>query len=323
MKIGNIELENNLMLAPMAGISDMTYRVLAKKMGAGLVVTEMVSAKGLFYNDKKTEQLMRIHKDERPVALQIFGSDPEIMGRVVLTDINSREDIDIVDINMGCPAPKIVKNGDGSALMKNPDLVRRIINSVVEASDKPVSVKLRIGWDDNNLNGLEIAKIAEAEGASMVTVHGRTREMFYTGSANWDYIKMIKEELKIPVIGNGDVFDYKDAKSMFDYTGVDGIAIGRGAIGNPFIFKSIDRYLKAGEEYVPSYKEIIDIILVHLDAICIDKGERIGVREMRKHISFYLKGMPGSAKIKDIVNKQEKKEDVKNILLSYLETISN
>lgn len=317
MKIGNVTLDNNIVLAPMAGITDKTYRSLAKKMGAGLVVTEMVSAKGLYYNDKKTDTLMDISDIERPVALQIFGSDPDIMASVVKNNINNRLDIDIIDINMGCPAPKIVKNNDGSALMKNPDLVKEIIYKVVNASKKPVTIKTRMGWDHKNLNGVEIAKIAEYEGASAVTIHARTKEMFYSGKADWDYIKYVKEQVEIPVIGNGDIFKPQDAINMLEYTLCDGVAIGRGAMGNPFIFKGIIDLLEGNEPFNPSYLEIIDMAIMHLELICNDKGEKIGVREMRKHISWYLKGMPESNKLKDQINALNSKQEVLNALMSY------
>lgn len=321
MKIGNITLDNNIVLAPMAGITDKTYRLLAKEMGAGLVVTEMVSAKGLYYKDKKTDQLMSIDERERPVALQIFGSDPKIMGEVVKLYINDRDDIDIIDINMGCPAPKIVKNNDGSALMKDPELVKRIIYNVVNASKKPVTIKTRIGWDNKNLNGIEIAKIAEAEGASAITIHGRTKEMYYSGEANWEYIKSVKEEVNIPVIGNGDIFNPQDAINMLEYTKCDGVAVGRGAMGNPFIFRGINQIINGNEYVQPSDTEIINMIIKHMNLICSDKGEKVGVREMRKHISWYLKGMKGSNKIKDEINSLEYKDDVIKLLLSYKNSI--
>ena len=321
MKIGNVSLENNLILAPMAGITDKSYRVLAKRMGAGLVFTEMVSAKGIYYKDKKTNQLMSIEEEERPVGLQIFGSDPEIMASVVKTDINNREDIDIVDINMGCPAPKIVKNNDGSALMKDPELIQRIIYEVVQASEKPVTVKMRMGWDHDSLNAIKIGKIAEREGASAVTIHGRTKDMFYSGVADWDYIAEMKSYLDIPLIGNGDVFTPEDALNMFEKTKCDGIAIGRGAMGNPWIFRRILNVMDGNEDIEPSYKEVIEMINLHMDMICEDKGEYIGVKEMRKHISWYLKGMPEAKSIRNDINKIETKDGVKTILIEYLENI--
>ncbi len=321
MKIGNIKLDNNLVLAPMAGITDKSYRGLAKSMGAGLVYTEMVSAKGLYHKDPKTRQLMSIGKEERPVGLQIFGSDPDIMTEVVKRDINHRDDIDILDINMGCPAPKIVKNNDGSALMKDPELVSKLVHNIVEVSRKPVTVKIRTGWDDSNINGIDIARRIEREGASCVTVHGRTREMYYGGQANWDYIAEMKTYLNIPLVGNGDIFEPEDAIRMLKETGCDGVALGRGAMGNPWIFDRILRLQSARDDYEPSYEDIIQMIIVHINSICEEKTERIGVPEMRKHISWYLKGMPDAKKIRDQVNRLKTKQEVIDRLESYLEEL--
>lgn len=322
MKIGNIELDNNLVLAPMAGITDKTYRGLAKSMGVGLVFTEMVSAKGLYHRDPKTNQLMAIAEDERPVGLQIFGSDPDIMAEVVRRDINHREDIDILDINMGCPAPKIVKNNDGSALMRDPELVSKIVHDIVEVSKKPVTVKIRIGWDNSSVNGIDIARRIEREGASCITVHGRTREMYYGGNANWDYIGEMKTHLNIPLIGNGDIFEPEDAIRMLQQTKCDGVALGRGAMGNPWIFDRILRVQEGRPDYTPTDKQVIEMIILHLNLICQDKTERIGVPEMRKHISWYLKGMPDAKKVKDEVNRLKTKEEVIHRLRVYLRELS-
>ncbi len=318
MKIGNINLENNVFLAPMAGVTDKAYRIICKEMGAGLVVSEMVSSKGLYYHDKKTDQLTDIDLKERPVALQIFGSDPYIMAEVVEKIINPREDIDIIDINMGCPTPKIVKNGDGAALLKNPTLIRKILKEITKVSNKPVTLKIRMGWDHNSLNGIEVGKIAEEEGISAITIHGRTKDMFYSGKANWDFIKELKESLNIPVIGNGDIFEPIDAINMINYTGCDAVAIGRGVMGNPWIFNRIKLIMEGKEDIKPSNEDIINMAIKHLELICNIKGEKVGVREMRKHISWYLKGMKNSNRIKNEMNTVESKDKMKEILLNYL-----
>lgn len=317
MKIGNIKLRNNIFLAPMAGVTDSTYRIICSQMGAGLVVTEMISAKGLYYKDENTKNLTKINPKEKPVSLQIFGSDPKIMAYVTEKYINPREDIEILDINMGCPAPKIVKNGDGSALMKKPNLIREICREVVKVSTKPVSIKIRMGWDHNNINGIEIGKIAEEEGISFITLHARTKDMFYSGEADWDYIKKMKESIHIPLIGNGDIFEPIDAIKMMEYTGCDGVAIARAAMGNPWIFSRIENLLNNKEDTEPKPEEKIDMAIKHLNLLCHMKGKDIGVREMRKHIAWYLKGMKNSNKIKNEINTIDKREDMENLLLEY------
>ncbi|MDY0235842.1 MAG: tRNA dihydrouridine synthase DusB [Gudongella sp.] len=319
MKIGNHELVNNLILAPMAGFTDIAFRKIVSEMGAGLLVTEMVSAKGIYYKDSKTNTLTETHPDEGSVALQIFGSDPKIMSEIVKSNLNSREDIDIIDINIGCPAPKIVKNGEGSALMKDPKLVASIFEEVVKSSEKPVTVKMRMGWDKNSINGLEIAKIAESSGISAIIIHARTRDMFYSGVADWDYIKLIKESINIPLIGNGDIFTPKDAIDMMEQTNCDGVAIGRASVGNPWIFKRILRLLNKEEDLEPSFEEIINMAIYHLDLECDIKGDRIGIREMRKQIAGYLKGLKGSNTIRNKINTINDREEIKNMLLEYNE----
>lgn len=319
MKIGNHKLKNNLVLAPMAGFTDIAFRKIASQMGAGLLVTEMVSAKGIYYKDIKTNLLMETHPEEGSVALQIFGSDPRIMSEVVKRDLNHRQDIHIIDINMGCPAPKIVKNGEGSALMKNPKLAGDIFEAMVKNSEKPVTVKIRMGWDKNSLNGIEIGKIAEKSGISALTIHARTRDMFYSGQADWEYIKKIKASLSIPVIGNGDIFTPNDAIEMIRQTGCDGVAIGRGAVGNPWIFKRILRLLNKKEDFEPSYEDIIHMAIYHLGLECTIKGERIGIREMRKQIAGYLKGLRDSSTIRNKINTMWNKEEITNLLLEYSE----
>lgn len=318
MKIGNLVLENNIFLAPMAGVSDIAFRIICRQMGAGLVFSEMVSAKGIYYKDSKTKDLTAVDPRERPVALQIFGSDPDIMAYVVKEYLNERNDIDIIDINLGCPAPKIVKNGDGCALMKDPPLAGRVMESVAKVSNKPVTAKFRIGWDDNTKNGIEIAKIAEGSGISAITVHGRTREMFYSGDADWDFIKEVKDSVSIPVIGNGDIFQPKDGIKMLGQTGCDAISIGRGCQGNPWIFKRILNLINGKEDIPPTKDEIINMAIDHLNMSCGFKGERIGVREMRKQIAWYLKGMKNSNEIKNKVNTTETKEEIISILQEFL-----
>lgn len=317
MKIKNLKLKNNLILAPMAGFTDIAFRKIVSDMGAGLLVSEMVSAKGIYYKDMKTNTLMETHPQEGSFALQIFGSDPYIMSEVVKRDLNAREDIHIIDINLGCPAPKIVKNGEGSALMKNPKLVGEIFENIVKSSHKPVTAKIRMGWDKNNINGMEIAKIAENTGIGAITIHARTRDMFYSGQADWDYIKELKDSVNIPVIGNGDIFTPQDAIDMILKTGCDGLAIGRGAVGNPWIFKRILRLLNNEQDKEPTFDEIIQLTIHHLELECSIKGDRVGIREMRKQIGGYLKGLKGSNTIRNKINTIWEKEEIINLLLEY------
>lgn len=319
MKIRSIETKNNVFLAPMAGITDLAFRIICSEMGAGLVFSEMVSSKGMYYGDKKTQRLLKVDPRERPVAIQIFGSNPHIMGEVVKNKLNIRNDIDIIDINMGCPAPKIVKNGDGASIMKDPKLSRSLLKSVVGASTKPVTLKIRMGWDNNNINGIEIAKIAQEEGIDAITIHGRTRDMFYSGEADWEFIRRLKSSVDIPVIGNGDIFSPKDAVDILEYTNCDGIAIGRGAQGNPWIFRRINNVLQGKEDRLPTVEEKINTSIRHLNLICDIKGEKIGVREMRKHTTWYLKGLKNSNEIKNKVNNIESKEALENLLSGFLE----
>ena len=318
LTIGNVKLTNNVLLAPMAGITDLPFRLICKEYGCGMVYTEMVSAKGLYYGSQKTEELLRIHPKEHPIGVQIFGSEPEVMG--LMAEKISKQDIELIDINMGCPAPKIVKNGQGCALMKDVDRVRKIVRAVVKHSSKPVTVKIRKGWDDSHINAVEVSKAAMEEGAAAITIHGRTREQFYSGNADWDIIKEIKETVDIPVIGNGDVFTPEAAAKMLDYTGCDGVMIARGAQGQPWIFRDIIHYLKTGEILPqPSPLERINIALKQLDLAVEFKGEKLGVIEMRKHISWYLKGMKNANSIKNTINRMNCKEQIKKALLEYVE----
>ena len=317
MKIGNLELENNVFLAPMAGVTDLPFRILCKEMGCGLVYSEMVSAKGILYDNKNTTELLEVDPKERPVAVQLFGSDPEILG--AMAKKIEPYPIDIIDVNMGCPAPKIVKNGEGSCLMKTPELVGEIVKSLVESQSKPVTIKFRKGFDDDHINAVEIAKIAEANGASAVAVHGRTREQYYSGKADWDIIKQVKAAVNIPVIGNGDVFSPEDAKNLLDHTGCDAIMVGRGAQGNPWIFKRILHYLQTGELLPePTAEEKVEKALRHSQMLIDYKGEYIGVREMRKHMAWYMKGLPGAAELRGKLNHAETMEQLEELLRGYL-----
>ncbi len=309
LKIGTVTLDNSLILAPMAGVTDLPFRLLCKEQGAGLLCMEMVSAKAILYKNKNTEELLTIDPRENPVSLQLFGSDPDIMGEIA-KQIEERP-FDILDINMGCPVPKVVNNGDGSALMKNPVLAGKIIEKVASAIKKPVTVKIRKGFDEEHVNAVEIAHIAQESGAAAVAVHGRTREQYYSGKADWDIIRQVKEAVSIPVIGNGDILTAQDVIAMKEQTGCDGFMIGRGAQGNPWIFSQILQYFETGN-FVPkpSFSEVTDMLLRHAKMQLEFKGEYTGIREIRKHAAWYTSGYKNSSKLRGRINEVENYEQL-------------
>ena len=311
LKIGTVELENNVILGPMAGVTDLPFRLLCREQGAGLVCMEMVSAKAVFYGNRNTKELLQVNPGERPVSLQLFGSDPE-----VLSDIAARLEegpYDLFDLNMGCPVPKVVKNGEGSALMKDPQLVERILSSM--ALKKPVTVKIRKGFNDESVNAVEIARIAEGCGAAAVAVHGRTREQYYSGKADWEIIRQVKEAVSIPVIGNGDVDSPEAAKRMLAETGCDGVMVARGAKGNPWIFKRITEYLETGRiPPKPSREEVKAMMLRHGEMMVEFKGEAAAMREMRKHVAWYTAGWPHSAALRNDINAVETMEALRELI---------
>lgn len=324
MKIGNVTLPNRYILAPMAGVTDLPFRLLCKEQGAGLVCMEMVSAKAILYGNRNTKALLEIHPEEHPVSLQLFGSDPEIMAEIA----KRTEELpyDLLDINMGCPVPKIVKNGEGSALMKQPLLAGKIIRAVSGAIKKPVTVKIRKGFDDAHVNAVEMAKIAEESGAAAVAVHGRTREQYYSGKADWDIIRQVKEAVQIPVIGNGDVTDGKSAGELFDQTGCDAIMVGRAAQGNPWIFAHLLTWEEVSRNpdftgqipLRPSLPVIRETMLRHARMQTEIRGEEAGIREMRKHVAWYTTGLPDSAKLRRDINQTKSYEELEELLETRL-----
>lgn len=317
LKIGNVELDNNLILAPMAGVTDLPFRLLCKEQGCGLLYTEMVSAKAILYKNRNTKELLAVREEERPIAVQLFGSDPDIVSDMAAQIQDGP--YDIIDINMGCPVPKVVNNGEGSALMKDPKRVEQILSSMVRKVKKPVTVKFRKGFDDDHVNAVEIAKIAESCGVSAVAVHGRTRAQYYSGKADWDIIRQVKEAVKIPVIGNGDIWEPQDAKRMLEETGCDGLMIARGAQGNPWLFARINRYLDTGELLPGSDREeICRMIMRHARLQVELKGEGIGMKEMRKHIAWYTAGLPHSAGIRRDCNLVETLSELEALLREKL-----
>lgn len=313
LKIGNVLLKNQYILGPMAGVTDLPFRLLCKEQGAGLLCMEMVSAKAILYNNKSTESLLQIHPEETPVSLQLFGSDPKIVSEMAKR-IEERP-FSILDINMGCPVPKVVRNGEGSALMKNPKLVYELVNAVVRAIQKPVTVKIRKGFDEEHVNAVEIAKIAEEAGAAAIAVHGRTREQYYSGKADWDIIRRVKEAVRIPVIGNGDVTSGERAAVLQEQTRCDGVMIARGAQGNPWIFSELLAYEETGEfPSRPDINEIRGTMLRHARLQIEYKGSYLGIREMRKHVAWYTKGLHGAARLREQINKVESYEELEKIL---------
>ena len=313
LRIGNTVLENNVILAPMAGVTDLPFRVLCREQGAGCVVTEMVSAKAVLYNNKNTRELLQIDPAERPAAVQLFGSEPDIMAEIAAR--LEEGPYDYIDVNMGCPVPKIVNNGEGSALMKDPKKAGEILTAMVRAVKKPVTVKFRKGFNDLSVNAVEFAKMAESCGVAAVAVHGRTREQYYSGKADWDIIRQVKEAVRIPVIGNGDIFTPEDAGRMLKETGCDGIMVARGAKGNPWLFGRINHYLDTGEVLPgPSMAEIKAMILRHGRMLVQFKGEGVAMREMRGHMAWYTKGMPHSATLRNEINQVETLEGFVELL---------
>ena len=309
LKIGTLELKNNVILAPMAGVTDLPFRILCSEMGAGMVCMEMVSAKAISYNNKNTVDLLRVEESERPASLQLFGSEPELIGEVV-KKIDHRN-YDVLDFNMGCPVPKVVNNGEGSALMKNPDLAFRIMEQLVKNSTKPVTVKFRKGFDAEHVNAVEIAKAAEAAGVNAVAVHGRTRAQYYSGEADWDIIRQVKKAVKISVIGNGDVTSPEKAKALVEQTGCDGIMIGRGAEGNPWIFRQVVHFLETGEKLpLPTPTEKKALAIRHAELMLKYKGEYVAIKEMRKHLAWYTAGMPNSSKFRGRINSMVTMEEL-------------
>lgn len=313
LTIKNVELKNNLMLAPMAGVTDLPFRLLCKEQGVGLLCMEMVSAKAILYKNKNTEELMQVHPEENPVSLQLFGSDPDIMAEIAHR-IEPRN-FDIIDVNMGCPVPKVVKNKEGSALMLEPKRVEQILTKMAKSIEKPLSVKIRKGFDDDHINAVEIAKIAEASGVSMIAVHGRTREQYYSGEADWDIIRRVKEAVSIPVIGNGDIRSADDVRRMYEQTGCDGFMIGRGAQGNPWIFSQILEGNLQTEK--PDREEVAAMILRHGELLLQYKGEFTGMREIRKHAAWYTTGYPNSSRLRDEINHVETYEQLCELIESW------
>ncbi len=321
MKIGDVQLDNNVVLAPMAGVSNYAFRSIAREFGTGLVTAEMVSDKAILQKNERTMKMVEVAPNERPLSLQIFGGDKDSLVQAAVF-VDQFTDADIIDINMGCPVPKITKNEAGAKLLLHPPKIEELVEAVVRAVKKPVTVKMRIGWDSKHLYAIENAKAIENAGAKALAVHGRTREQMYTGKADWDVIRSVKESIRIPVIGNGDIFSPEDAKRMIDQTGVDGVMIGRAALGNPWILYRTVQYLTTGIlPPEPKASEKIKVAMVHMERLIRLKGEKVGIMEMRKHAGWYIKGLPGASKMRDEINLVETKEELEEKLFSYVEDI--
>ncbi|HHY47939.1 MAG TPA: tRNA dihydrouridine synthase DusB [Firmicutes bacterium] len=320
MMIGDVSIKGPLVLAPMAGVTDSAFRRIAKEMGADLVYTEMISDKALVFGNKKTVEMIRLRPEERPVSCQIFGSDPEFMARAA--KLAEDAGADLIDINMGCPTPKIVRNGEGAALMRNPGLAGRIVGAVASATTRPVTVKIRKGWDSNSVNAVEIARVAVSEGAKAIAVHGRTRDQLYSGRADWGIIARVKEAVAVPVIGNGDVRSPEDVKRMLDETGCDAVMIGRGALGNPWIFLQARKFLEDGSLIPPpTLEERLGVMLRHFDMAIQDKGERIAVLQMRKHLAWYLHGLRDSARVREAINSLDEPDSIRAVITNYFASL--
>lgn len=317
MKFGSITTPNNVFLAPMAGITDYPFRIICKEFGVGMMTTEMVSAKGLLYENIKTNDLLYVDPKEHPIGAQLFGSDPQLLSEMAKKVEES--EVDFIDINMGCPAPKITKNGEGSALLKNPELIGEIVYAVSRALEKPLTIKIRKGFDDEHINAVEVAKIIEQAGASALALHGRTREEFYSGQADWDIIKEVKQNINIPLIGNGDIKTPEDAKRMMDYTGCDAVLIARAAQGNPWIFKRTVHFLETGELLPePTFEERVEVILKHAKLLEAYKGQYVGIREMRAHLTNYVRGVHGATELRRQMTKVETYAEIETILMNCL-----
>ncbi|SDX84095.1 tRNA dihydrouridine synthase DusB [Paenibacillus sp. CF384] len=321
LKIGNIEMKNQVVLAPMAGVCNPAFRLIAKEFGTGLVCAEMVSDKAILHGNKRTLEMLFVDEREKPLSLQIFGGDRESLVEAAKV-VDKQTNADIIDINMGCPVPKVTKCDAGARWLLDPNKIYEMVSAVVDAVDKPVTVKMRIGWDSEHVFAVENAQAVERAGGKAVSVHGRTREQLYTGKANWDIIKDVKQSVSIPVIGNGDVFSPEDARSLLDHTGCDGVMIGRGALGNPWMLYRTIQYLQTGELFPdPTPREKLDVAILHMDRLVNLKGESTAVREMRKHLAWYLKGIPGAARVKDVIMEETTRDNVVDILGQYVESL--
>jgi putative TIM-barrel protein, nifR3 family len=321
LKIGDIEMKNRVVLAPMAGVCNPAFRLIAKEFGTGLVCAEMVSDKAILHGNKRTMEMLYVDEREKPLSLQIFGGDRESLVEAAKV-VDKQTNADIIDINMGCPVPKVTKCDAGARWLLDPNKIYEMVSAVVDAVDKPVTVKMRIGWDDEHIYAVENAQAVERAGGKAVSVHGRTREQLYTGKANWDIIKEVKEAVSIPVIGNGDVFSPEDARRMLEQTGVDGVMIGRGALGNPWMLYRTIQYLTTGELLGdPTPRERMEVAILHMDRLIALRSESVAVREMRKHLAWYLKGLPGAARVKDVIMEETSRDRLVEVLQAYVDNL--